>query len=118
MILNIVWAYGFILRRSNAREIEEGVMDDERNLGPSRLTATRRHVIGSLAMTLGAFALRPGAALAATEEEISHSQESIHHVTVFKASRERIYQALTNTKQFDQITKLSPEMRAGMSLGK
>jgi activator of HSP90 ATPase len=89
-------------------------MSDENSLG---LTATRRQAIGSLAMMLGAFALRPDAALAATEEEISRSQESIHQVTVFKASRKRIYDALTDTKQFDQITKLSPEMRAGMSLG-
>lgn len=54
---------------------------------------------------------------AAPDEEISHSEEAIHQVNVFKANRKRVYDALTQTKPFDEITKLSPEMQAGKSLG-
>jgi activator of HSP90 ATPase len=92
-------------------------MSVKENLVVPGQIATRRQLIAGLAIAIGGFALRPTAAFAATEEEISHSQESIHHVTLFKASRKRVYEALTDTKQFDQITKLSQEMRAGMSLG-
>jgi activator of HSP90 ATPase len=92
-------------------------MSEKEDLAVSGQLATRRQVIAGLAIALGGLAFRATAALAATEEELSRSQESIHHVTVFKASRKRVYEALTDTKQFDQVTKLSPEMRAGMSLG-
>ena len=92
-------------------------MSEKEDLAVPGQLATRRQVMAGLAIALGGFAFRPAAAMAATEEEISHSQESIHHATVFKAGRKRVYEALTDTKQFDQITKLSPEMRAGMSLG-
>lgn len=92
-------------------------MSDERNLATTGPNATRRKVVAGLAIAFGGLVLRPTAALAATEEEISRSQEAIHQVTVFKAGRKRVYEALTDAKQFDQITKLSPEMRSGISLG-
>lgn len=92
-------------------------MSEKEDVAVAGQLATRRQVMAGLAIALGGFAFRPAAAMAATEEEISHSQESIHHATRFKASRKRVYEALTDTNQFDQITKLSPEMRAGMSLG-
>jgi activator of HSP90 ATPase len=66
-------------------------MSEKEDLAVPGQLATRRQVMAGLAIALGGFAFRPAAAMAATEEEI--------------------------TKQFDQITKLSPEMRAGMSLG-
>jgi activator of HSP90 ATPase len=92
-------------------------MSYEKNLATTGPNTTRRQVVAGLAVVFGGLVLRPTAALAATEEEISRSQEAIHQVTVFKASRERVYQALMDTKQFDQITKLSPEMRSGINLG-
>jgi len=71
-------------------------------------------------MAVGAFsglALPTKGARAATEEQISQSEESIHQETMFKASRKRVYEALTDTKQFDKIIQRSPEMRAGQSFG-
>jgi uncharacterized protein YndB with AHSA1/START domain len=94
------------------------VMNQEKNLGILRQTVTRRQVVAGL--TVGAFGgltLQTNTALAGTEEQLSHSQESIHHETVFKASRKRVYEALTDTKQFDKIIQLSPEMQAGKSFG-
>ena len=52
------------------------------------------------------------------EDEITHSCETIHQTVVFKANRKRVYEALTNEKEFDKVVKLSAAMRtAGMSLG-
>jgi activator of HSP90 ATPase len=97
--------------------IEERHAMSEKNVGVAMQTAARRHVIAGLAIVFGGLALRTTKVWAATEEEISHSQESIHQVAVFKASRKRVYEALTDTKQFDKITQLSPEMKAGKSFG-
>jgi uncharacterized protein YndB with AHSA1/START domain len=45
-------------------------------------------------------------------EEISRSGEAIHQEVVFKASRKRVYDALTDTKQFDKIIQLSGVMQS------
>jgi activator of HSP90 ATPase len=92
-------------------------MAEKKNVEVAMQTAARRRVIAGLAIAFGGLALRTTKAWTATEEEISHSQESIHQVTVFEANRKRVYEALTDAKQFDKITQLSPEMKAGKSFG-
>ena len=57
----------------------------------------------------------PRAVPLAEDYGISHTTAAIHQEVVFKASRKRIYDALTDTKQFDRIIQLS---KAGMSYGK
>jgi len=44
--------------------------------------------------------------------EISHTAESIHQEVVFQASRKRVYEALTDAKQFTKVTSFSPVMKA------
>jgi len=73
---------------------------------------TRRQVIAGAAMALGGLTLGSTKAWAAAEEEISHSAEAIHQVAVFKASRTRVYEALTDAKQFDQVIQLSGAMKS------
>lgn len=51
---------------------------------------------------------------AAGGEEISHACEAIHQEIVFKAGRERVYQALTSAEQFDKVTRLSAAMASAM----
>lgn len=80
-------------------------------------TLNRRQAIGCAAGTIGGIALWPTEVRAGGEEEISRSEAAIHQVNVFKASRKRVYDALTQTKQFDAVTQWSPEMQAGKSLG-
>jgi activator of HSP90 ATPase len=46
------------------------------------------------------------------EEEISHDAASIHQEPVFKASRKRVYEALTDPKQFSKIVELSGAIQA------
>jgi uncharacterized protein YndB with AHSA1/START domain len=50
----------------------------------------------------------------AGSEEVSHICEAIHQEVIFKAARKRVYEALTEAKQFNEVVKLSA---AGMSLG-
>jgi activator of HSP90 ATPase len=68
--------------------------------------------LGVARSTLGSSSAR--AALLAAGEEISHTQEAIHQEVNFKASRKRVYEALTETKQFDKVVKLSAAMQSGM----
>lgn len=59
-----------------------------------------------------------GEAMPGGEEEISHSCETIHQTVAFTASRKRVYEVLTDEKQFDKVVKLSAAVaQAGMSLG-
>ena len=75
---------------------------------------TRRHVIAGLAMAFGGSALASTKVWAAAVEEISHTAESIHQEIVFKAGRKRVYEALTQAKQFDQVVQLSDARKTMM----
>jgi len=48
-----------------------------------------------------------GARAVAGNEEISRTGESIHQEVVFKASRKRVYEALTDAEQFTKVVRLS-----------
>jgi activator of HSP90 ATPase len=65
--------------------------------------ASRRQLIGA------ACALT---ALAAPQGEVSRVSESIHQEPTIKASRKRVYEALTDEKQFDKIVELSGALQA------
>jgi activator of HSP90 ATPase len=78
---------------------------------------SRRQAIAWAAFAAGGLALSPSQVRGRPEEEVSHSAEGIHQEPVFKASRKRVYNALTETQQFDKVEKLSAEMRGGKSLG-
>ena len=77
---------------------------------------TRRQAIAGVAIALGGLALGPVQAWAGAEEEISHTAESIHQEPVFKASRKRVYEALTETEQFDKVIEISGVTQS-MNLG-
>ncbi|MGA8222774.1 MAG: SRPBCC domain-containing protein [Candidatus Acidiferrales bacterium] len=87
-------------------------MSDRTNLAAMVTRPTRRQAITGVAMAIGGLALGSARAWAAAEEEVSHSAEAIHQEPVFKASRKRVYDALTETKQFDKVIELSGVMKA------
>ncbi|MGB6482854.1 MAG: SRPBCC domain-containing protein [Candidatus Acidiferrales bacterium] len=90
----------------------------ERNDSPIPAnTPTRRQMIFGAALAFGGLALGSANAWADSADEISHTAEFIHMEPVFKASPSRVYEALTNTKQFDQVVKLSAAMQSGMVSG-
>lgn len=79
--------------------------------------------MGSILSVFGcaATSLAASGSLAAAEppadEDISHNNEAIHMEVIFKASRKRVYEALTDAKQFDKVVMLSAAMKAGMDSG-
>jgi len=54
----------------------------------------------------------PFAAFGAAADDISRTAESIHQERVFRASRERIYDALLDSRQFARIVELSGAMQS------
>jgi activator of HSP90 ATPase len=91
-------------------------MSDKMNQPVLNNTPTRRQAIVCAAISFSALALTPTEAWAAAEEEISRTEESIHQEPFIKASRKRLYEALTDTSQFNKVTQLSAAMQSGVSL--
>ena len=91
-------------------------MSNETNLeGPTNVS-TRRQAIVGVAMAFGGLTLGSTKVWAAAEDEISHTAEAIHQEPMFKASRKRVYEALTDAAQFDKVIQLSGVMQS-MHLG-
>ncbi len=67
-----------------------------------------------LAGTTFAAAAMPRTQDSATIDEITHDCEAIHQEVIFKASRKRVYEALTDAKQFDKVIQLSAATKTGM----
>jgi len=78
---------------------------------------TRRQLIGGVAVAFGGLALGSTEGWSGIADEIFRQEESIHQEPVFKASRKRVYEALTDAKQFSKVTELSGAMKSGMPLG-
>jgi activator of HSP90 ATPase len=72
---------------------------------------SRRRLMTGAVLALGGLAMRPGAAQAQSDDGISRAAESIHQEPVFTASRQRVYAALTDPRQFDQVVELSDVMK-------
>ena len=92
-------------------------MNERKNSSAFINSPTRRQWIAGMAVAFGGVTLRPSEAWARVEEEISHSAEAIHQEPVFKASRKRVYEALTDAKQFEKVVQLSAAMKSGMAPG-
>jgi activator of HSP90 ATPase len=90
--------------------------NDKTNLAALTTRFTRRHAIAGVTMAFGGLTFGSTKARAETTEEISHTAESIHQETVFKASRQRVYEALIDAKQFDKVIELSGVLKS-MHLG-
>jgi len=95
----------------------EGMMSDRNSLGALANAPTRRKAIVGVAAAFGGLVLGSTRAWAGTEAAISHAAESIHLEPVFKASRKRVYEVLTDAKQFGKVVQLSAAMKGGMPPG-
>jgi len=75
---------------------------------------TRRQIISGGAVALGSLAIGSCRAWAAVVEEgITHTEDAIHQEPMFKASRKRVYEALTDANQFGKVVQLSAAMQSG-----
>jgi activator of HSP90 ATPase len=92
-------------------------MKDASNLAAPAQAPSRRQML--VAATAGVAALGVGSlrTVAATQEGVLRSGELIHQEPVFKASAKRVYEALTDAKQFEKVVRLSAAMQSGMALG-
>ena len=72
-----------------------------------------------LGMTSSALGFTDGTRTAgfAGSEEITHTSEAIHQEVAFKASSKRVYEALTDAKQFNKVVELSAAVKSGMVPG-
>jgi activator of HSP90 ATPase len=74
----------------------------------SHAVSTRRRWIFGATITASTLAALPAETRAADSDNgVSHSAESIHQENIFKASPARIYEALTDSAQFQKICILS-----------
>jgi len=74
----------------------------------------RRQLLTGVALAVGGFVFASTPAQANADDPISHSAESIHQEVTFKASKKRMYDALTDAKQFEQVVHLSDAMKSRM----
>ena len=91
-------------------------MSEQYNLVARAGSPSRRQILAGVAASLGGLTLAPSI-VRAESHEISHVAESIHQEPTFKASRKRLYEALTKTAQFDKVMHLGAAMQSGMALG-
>ena len=87
-------------------------MSSEKKLNVLVRFVNRRQAISGGAVALGMLALGVGAATA-SDAEILRAEEAIHQEPVFKASRKRVYEALTEANQFGKVVQLSAAMQGG-----
>src|SRR5262249_876110 len=78
---------------------------------------SRRQLVAAAIAFAGCVA-RPNRVWAGAGDGISYTAESIHQEPVFEASRKRVYEALTEARQFDRIVHFGVAMQSGMALGK
>src|SRR5208282_4379516 len=103
------WSYAGASGRQTCRRMMK--MSDKANSTAPASGSTRRQAIAGVAMAIGGLALGLPKTAAATEEEISRTAGAIHQEPVFKASRKRVYEALIDTRQFDEVVQLSGAMK-------
>ena len=84
---------------------------------------TRRHFtirLGSFLPAIGiagtnfASLAIPRSQKSAASDEITHTNEAIHQEVIFKAPRKRVYEALTDAKEFEKVVQLSAAVKSGM----
>src|SRR5580658_2837279 len=93
------------------------MMSDKNDLAAPANGPSRRRLFTGFAVTLGGLALGSTRVWTQTEGEISHMAEAIHQEPVIKASLKRVYEALTETAQFDKVIQLSGAMKSMPNLG-
>jgi uncharacterized protein YndB with AHSA1/START domain len=84
------------------------------NLSTLTNRASRRQMLVGFAGAFGYLTLNSADARAGAADEISSACEVIHQEVAFKVSRERVYEALTDAKQFNKVVMLSAAVHSGM----
>jgi uncharacterized protein YndB with AHSA1/START domain len=67
-----------------------------------------------IASTKFASIISPGTQKSSATDEITHTCEAIHQEVIFKVPRKRVYEALTDAKEFEKVVQLSSAVKSGM----
>jgi activator of HSP90 ATPase len=89
----------------------EAVVDTPDNSLMALVSSSRRRWITTAAVAIGGLAITSRDSFAATDSGLSHNAEAIHQETVFKASPQRLYNALLDANQFQKVELLSGAMK-------
>jgi activator of HSP90 ATPase len=73
---------------------------------------SRREMLVAGALAVAGFAAPLTAAEVSADKGVARTAEAIHQEPEFAASRARVYAALTDAKQFDQVVQLSGVMKS------
>jgi activator of HSP90 ATPase len=87
-------------------------MGDRVQLAALTSGPTRRQAIVGVVGAFGGIALCSTGAWARTEDGISHTADAIHQEPGFTASPKRVYEVLTDAKQFTRVIQLSGALQA------
>jgi activator of HSP90 ATPase len=87
-----------------------GIMDSLRSAFP--LNLDRREWLRQSGIAVGSLALGSSRAIAASDDGISRTAESIHQEVLFKAAPNRVYDALTDASQFQKVESFSAAMKS------
>jgi uncharacterized protein YndB with AHSA1/START domain len=92
-------------------------MSDRTNAAAIPQAPARRQVLVGVAMAVGGLVLGSTEAHANAADPISHTAESIHQEVTFAANPKRVYEALTDARQFQRVVELSSAMKTRMPAG-
>ena len=95
--------------------MHEGMRDNTRNQPIPTNTVMRRQILIGAAGALGCLTMGSLETQARDADDVSGACEVIHQEVVFKASRKRVYEALTDAKQFNKVVMLSAAVQSGMA---
>ena len=87
-------------------------MSEGANLAAMTNEPTRRQAILGVVGAFAGLGLGSTGASGAPEDGISHTADSIHQEPEFTASPTRVYEALTDAKQFTRVIQLSGALQA------
>jgi activator of HSP90 ATPase len=107
--------FGVILQVGRDAELKGARKMDTTDKQPPTSTVFcrgRRQIMTAGAMAMIAIGSRPSPAIADPNAEIVSSEEAIHQKRDFRATRQRVYAALTVGSQFDKIIQLTGVMKA------
>lgn len=99
------------------RTMRGRVIGGEKDRPSQTNAATRRQVLLGAASLFGCLTLGSVDARPSVPDDISSACEVIHQEVVFQASPKRVYEALTDAKQFNKVVMLSAAMQSGMAPG-
>src|SRR5262249_12293285 len=104
-------------RDSNSNPEVERAMSRNRALQHGSAEPTRRQMLAGVAASAAGLAIGERPAAVTRGDEVSRTEEAIHQEVVVNASPQRVYDALTETKQFERVVASSAAMKSGAPPG-